>query len=112
MTGRILSLLAIGTFLLAPMGCGTEYDAELYQPVGQSESEMRENTEFNPNRLIAKWNQLIDCNDPGMKSCHECGAGEDGVFCCFRPPCKVVNKPKPTSSAMSEAALGQTQAEQ
>ncbi len=92
MIGRILSVLVLGTNLLV-MGCGTEYDAELEQHVGQSAFEM------NTGRVTVK--QVLDCNEPGMKSCHECGAGEDGVICCGKPPCTVINKPKPAPKPSS-----------
>lgn len=102
MSGRTLSIFVTGTILLVmAMGCGPdypEYDETFEQQVEQGEFKMTEDPRPRINHLIIQrpWTStyVIDCNDPGMKSCHECGAGDDGVICCPNPPCTVKNKPK------------------
>jgi hypothetical protein len=82
-------------FVLPLTACGAEPDVEQGDVVTVQQAETRAPGPLDP---------VIDCAAPGKSSCIECGAGSDGIYCCFVDACNVVNKPK----AISKVPLPQS----
>jgi hypothetical protein len=80
-------------FVLSVAACGAEADVEHGDVAAVQQAQTRAPGPLDP---------VIDCAAPGKSSCIECGAGSNGIYCCFVDACNVINKPKALSEVPSE----------